>query len=234
MKRLVYLVFAFILTVPMSAYAATAETSTFAAQKENEYSQEYYDKIIEELSNEYGLEIRQGMPNDIDGKTTQLLNNQAKENKQLTPDEFEKFLREELEKISLHNQKVKEKYEETGDSLEKAQWFPCGENSNQARMKSCIIDKKYKGGLNDNTVKGHLEGIIDNSYGYWTFNQVDDTSASWSTWNSIYKSKTYTNKFIDSRRTSAVTYNGYVYYATGNFTVYDIKEYVEYYASEGA
>ena len=73
------------------------------------------------------------MPNDIDGKTTQLLNNQAKENKQLTPDEFEKFLREELEKISLHNQKVKEKYEETGDSLEKAQWFPCGENSNQAR-----------------------------------------------------------------------------------------------------
>ena len=73
MKRLVYLVFAFILTVPMSAYAATAETSTFAAQKENEYSQEYYDKIIEELSNEYGLEIRQGMPNDIDGKTTQLI-----------------------------------------------------------------------------------------------------------------------------------------------------------------
>ena len=229
MKRLASLLFAFILAVPMSAYAATTET----IQKENDYSQEY-SEIIEELSNEYGLEIRQGMPTDIDGETPQVLNNQAKENKQLTTYEFEKFLREELEKISLHNQKVKEKYEETGDSLEKAQWFPCGENSNQARMKSCIIDKKYKGGLNDNTVKGHLEGIIDNSYGYWTFNQVDDTSASWSTWNSIYKSKTYTNKFIDSRRTSAVTYNGYVYYATGNFTVYDIKEYVEYYASEGA
>lgn len=136
MKRLASLFFAFVLAVPMSAYAATTET----IQKENDYSQEY-SEIIEELSNEYGLEIRQGMPTDIDGETTQLLSNQAKENKQMSPEEFEKFLREELERISLHNQKVKEKYEETGDSLEDAQWFPCGENSNQTRMKATV----YKG-----------------------------------------------------------------------------------------
>lgn len=28
--------------------------------------------------------------------------------------------------------------------------------------------------------------------------QVDDTSANWMTWNSLYKSQTYTNKFIDT------------------------------------
>ena len=205
--------------------------SVFAAQEVPYYNQEIYTQIIDELGREYGFEIKQGKPEDIGNKS---LNNTTKGQEQLSPEEFEDFLRKELEKISLHNQRVKEKYEETGDNFENAKWVPCGENNNKTRAKSCVIDKKYEFGLNDNTVKGHLEGIIDNPKDYWVFRQVDDSSATWMTWNSLYKSTEYTKKFIDSGRTCAVTYNGYVYYSTGDFTVYDIKEYVEYYAYEGA
>ena len=222
----------FIGILVVSLFLISSINSVFAEQKDQVYSQENYTKIIESLSKEYGLEIRAGKPENIDDDNIQVLENKTRDNKQLTPEEFEEFMREELEKISDHNQKVKEKYEETGDSFEDAKWFPCDTNSNMTRIKSCIIDKKYENGLNDNTVKGHLEGIIDDDNGYWTFVQVDDTSANWMTWNSLYKSQTYTNKFIDARRTSAVTYNGYVYYSTGDFTVYNVKEYVEYYASE--
>lgn len=222
MKKLLKKLFGFSLTL---ALATSSALIVFANQVQIETEQDIYYNILQSLGDEYGLEVGFEAPYGFN----KLQSGDGINKEQLSPEEFEGFVREELEQLVEHNQMVIDKYEEDGSTIKDAEWIKIDTSDNITSqfiraVKSYFSDKKYDG------INVTLKGIVSDDTGYWTFKQIDDSTAGWTKLTSLYKATSYTYKYIDARRTCAVTYDGYVYYSIGNFFVYDIKEYAEFYA----
>ena len=193
----------------------------------DEYST--YEDILQSLGKEYGLEVWLGSSTNIGRNEFEMQKGVVVDYTKFTMEEFEALVREDLSRIAKHNSEIIKEYEKDGSDFNKAVWIKSNNlddsTSNITRsQKSYYSKKKY------NDLNVTLSGIVNDNSGYWTFTQVDSSSADRLSATENYKSESYTVKFLDSRRTAGVTYNGVEYHAIGDYYVNNVKEYAEFYA----
>ncbi len=205
-------------TTRIEAYANTGNTQTVVEQKTNVDSSVYED-IVASLNAEYGSDVRLMTSDEMarSQTNTSYLN--------LSPEDFEKALREEIENTQQINEEIRQQYEkDTGKSFDDIEWIETKNisevtNKNISESTPRYIVGEYYNSKSSTTlgyVDCFLEATINNRSGGWLFESIQSAYASGQIpLMCTFNSTSYTATYVNSGQQLNMYYKGNEYsYAT--------------------
>lgn len=196
------------------------------ADERNEpyYSNDTYQQIIDELNEEYGTSVH--FPSAEECEILDI----SFERITISPEEFERSLRADIEANMLANQEARVLADEiTKSKIDEIGFGVCQNNVE-------LPDRTTYSVTQTKTVSGatvHMSATVNDNNNFWSYGTI---SSVWTTWQAgvnstpAFQAQTYTYTFRDTRRTCFVELNGYT--INSQLIIIDSNAYrsVEFYA----
>lgn len=198
-----------------AAMAMSVGAPAFAAEEDSIVTIQEMEKIVCELSEKYNVDARV----ELQTRTVAV---------EMTAEEYAMKVEEELKEAAERKQEVIENYANDGIAFENISWKPVGNANTVART---IVDYKCT-----ETRPGHKATLyatltVGGYNGVDIFNTVENVETYHRTFTGIkFYGKSYTTRFIDSRRTCEVTFTGQTY-NEALAMLYDDTDVVEFYSA---
>ncbi|NSC71968.1 hypothetical protein [Blautia obeum] len=199
---------------------------TFTAISVSAASEDPYQAVIDKLNKEYSMDIH-----FMDSEELRIYSTEEQREIDITPEEFEQNLREQI----IENNRAKAEADQKIAELEEKDIIESGsgvcKRVNTNRTTATVTRGKKVPGT---TV--YLNATVSNKPGYWMYSSINSVYTEYLAGNNSkppFYANTYNYSLIDARRTCATKLYGYTLGDYGTIIDSNAYRYVEFWAGSG-